>query len=112
LIVATPTGSTAHALSGGGPILRPDLDVMVLVPMQPHTLSSRPIVVSGNSQVEIKISRKNEHGPYISCDGQGRWLAQSGSRLVIQKKEKQLSLIHPLSYRYFKTLREKLNWKG
>ncbi len=112
MIIATPTGSTAHALSGGGPILSPDLNVMVLVPMQPHTLSSRPIVVSGDRCVEIRINRQNEYGPYLSCDGQGRWLAPGGSRIVIQKKPKMLTLIHPLNYSYFKTLRDKLNWKG
>lgn len=112
MIIATPTGSTAHALSGGGPILCPGLDVMVLVPMQPHTLSSRPVAIAGDSRVEIKVSRQNEHGPYVSCDGQGRWLAPGGSRILVQKKPKQLTLIHPLNYNYFKTLREKLNWKG
>jgi NAD+ kinase len=112
MIVATPTGSTAHALSGGGPILHPGLDVMVLVPMQPHTLSSRPIVVSAKQTVELRISSENEHGPYLTCDGQGRWMAPCGSRILIRKKDKQLALIHPHSYCYFKTLREKLNWEG
>ena len=70
LIVATPTGSTAYALSGGGPILYPSLNAIALVPMFPHMLSSRPIVVDGDAKIELIVSERNEISPYVSCDGQ------------------------------------------
>ncbi len=112
LIIATPTGSTAYALSGGGPILHPQLDAMVLVPMFPHTLSSRPIVVSGNSNIELYISPSNISSPHVSCDGQNRISLPPGGKVCVQKKDPLLRLIHPLEYNYFKTLREKLKWSS
>ena len=112
LIVATPTGSTAYALSGGGPILHPQLDAIVLVPMFPQTLSNRPIVVEGNSKIELLIHDENETSPCISCDGQQRIMIQPGSRITISKNEKTLQLIHPENYEYFTTLREKLGWQS
>lgn len=112
LIIGTPTGSTAYALSGGGPILHPQLNAIVLVPMFPHTLSSRPIVVSGDAKIELHISELNETSPYISCDGQRRIAVNPGSSLIITKYEKQLNLIHPKNYEYFTTLREKLGWQS
>lgn len=111
MIVATPTGSTAYALSGGGPILYPSLGAMVLVPMFPHTLSSRPIVISDQSQVVLQISERNETHPYLSCDGLSRLATQAGDQIYIRKHDKALHLIHPLSYNYFHTLREKLHWE-
>lgn len=111
MIVATPTGSTAYALSGGGPILYPSLGAMVLVPMFPHTLSSRPIVISDQSQVVLQISERNETHPYLSCDGLNRLATQAGDQIHIRRHEKALHLIHPLSYNYFHTLREKLHWE-
>lgn len=110
LIIATPTGSTAYALSGGGPILHPSLDAVVLVPMFPHTLSMRPIVVDANSTIKISISPNNETAPRISCDGQERLSIAPGSHIMISKKKETLSLIHPKNYHYYKTLRSKLHW--
>lgn len=110
LIIATPTGSTAYALSGGGPILHPHLNAIVLVPMFPHTLSSRPIVIDGDAKIELFIRDNNEKSPCISCDGQHRITVESGSRITITKHENTLQLIHPENYGYFKTLREKLGW--
>ncbi len=112
LIIATPTGSTAYALSGGGPILHPQLNAIVLVPMFPHTLSSRPIVVSGDANIELYISERNEASPYVSCDGQSRVKIAPGSHLHIERHEHMLQLIHPDSYEYFATLREKLGWQA
>ncbi len=112
LIVATPTGSTAYALSGGGPILHPQLDAILLLPMFPHTLSSRPIVIEANNEVVIHISRKTPRAPYISCDGRERAHIQPGDNLHIKRKPQTLRLIHPLDYNYFTTLREKLNWQS
>jgi len=112
LITATPTGSTAYALSGGGPILHPELDAIVVVPMFPHTLSNRPIVVNGNSQITIKISDNNETSPFISADGQERIQALPGTSVKIKKHSQQLRLIHPIDYNYFETLRAKLHWQS
>lgn len=111
LIVSTPTGSTAYALSGGGPILHPRLDAIVLVPMFPHTLSSRPIVVQGNSMIKIVISPNNDVIPHVSCDGLNRIDVPPGSTLHISKNDKQLRLIHPEDYNYYDTLRHKLDWE-
>ena len=110
LIVATPTGSTAYALSGGGPILHPQLDAIVIVPMFPHTLSIRPIVIEGNHRITIVISPNNTATPRLTCDGQAFINAPPGSHITINKKPKRLHLIHPLDYDYYETLRSKLHW--
>jgi NAD+ kinase len=110
IIIATPTGSTAYALSGGGPILHPQLDAIVLVPMFPHSLSSRPIVVEGNRQINIIISPKNTTSPRLSCDGRSNITIPAGSNVSIHKKLKQLQLIHPVDYNYYEALRSKLHW--
>ncbi len=110
LIIATPTGSTAYALSGGGPILHPQLDAIVLVPMFPHSLSSRPIVVEGNRRINIIISPNNMTSPRLSCDGRAYINTPSGSHITIRKKPLQLHLIHPIDYDYYEALRSKLHW--
>jgi NAD+ kinase len=110
LIIATPTGSTAYALSGGGPILHPQMDAIVLVPMFPHTLSNRPIVVEGNRRIDIIVSPNNETSPRLTCDGQAYINTPPGSKISITKKLKHLHLIHPLDYNYYETLRSKLHW--
>lgn len=112
LIIATPTGSTAYALSGGGPILHPELEAVVLVPMFPHTLSSRPIVVASNSQIDLRISSSNKVSPHVSCDGQNRIALPPGGWVRVGKNSQLLRLVHPLDYNYFKTLREKLKWEN
>lgn len=111
LIIATPTGSTAYALSGGGPILHPALNAIVLVPMFPHRLSNRPIVIDGDAKIEVVIHKQNASTPFISCDGQHRIRIEPGSKITVQKHEKKLQLIHPKSYDYFTTLRQKLGWQ-
>jgi NAD+ kinase len=110
LIIATPTGSTAYALSGGGPILHPGLDAIVLVPMFPHTLSSRPIVIEGSRKINIIVSPNNTTTPRLSCDGQDYINTPPGSDIAITKKSRHLNLIHPVDYKYYKTLRSKLHW--
>lgn len=110
MIVATPTGSTAYALSGGGPILHPSLDAVVLVPMFPHTLSARPIVIDANSHSQITIAETNEKPPRLSCDGQAPIEIPLGATIHISKKLQALRLIHPTDYNYFETLRLKLGW--
>jgi NAD+ kinase len=108
LIIATPTGSTAYALSGGGPILHPKLNAMVMVPMFPHRLSSRPIVVDGESEIEITIKHSS---PHLSADGLSKVEVPPGAKIKIKKIPQKLSLIHPEDYDYFTTLREKLGWE-
>lgn len=110
LLVATPTGSTAYALSGGGPILHPQLDAIVLVPMFPHSLNNRPIVVEGNREISIIISPNNVTTPRLSCDGRAYINTPANSVITIQKKSKTLHLIHPLDYNYYEALRSKLHW--
>jgi NAD+ kinase len=112
LIIATPTGSTAYALSGGGPILHPTLNAIVLVPMFPHTLSNRPIVIDGDAKIELIIHDENMISPFVSCDGQHRVSIEPGSKITITKHAKHLKLIHPQSYNYFTRLREKLGWQA
>lgn len=112
LIVATPTGSTAYALSGGGPILHPNLDAIVLVPLCPHTLSSRPIVIKSDSDIRIHISDSNYTIPQISHDGQRRIPVPIGADISVTRHAKTFRLIHPMNYNYFYTLSTKLHWKG
>jgi len=110
IIVSTPTGSTAYALSGGGPIMHPSLDTIVLVPMNAHTLSSRPIVVDINSFIDIYVAESNRYNPQISCDGQLTIPVKPGDRISIRKKKRQLWLLHPSDYDYYRVLRSKLGW--
>lgn len=112
LIIATPTGSTAYALSGGGPILQPQLNAIALVPMFPHTLSSRPIVVDGDSEIQLYINESNELSPRLSCDGHERIPLAPGDKILVKKYEHSLRLIHPLDYDYYQTLRAKLGWQS
>lgn len=110
LIVSTPTGSTAYSLSAGGPLLHPKLDAIALVPMFPHTLSSRPIVVDGKSEIKIVIGEGNEIYPQVSCDGQHHIPVAPGDTVSITKKPHKARLIHPTSHNFYETCREKLGW--
>lgn len=110
LIVASPTGSTAYSLSAGGPMMHPGLDAIALVPMCPHTLTNRPIVVAGS--VEIKLALNESRGviPHISFDGQTSIAAQPGDVIYIRKKSHRLQLIHPHGYTFYAAARSKLGW--
>jgi NAD+ kinase len=110
LIVSTPTGSTAYSLSGGGPIMHPSLDAVVLVPMFPHALSSRPIVVDGNSTIRIDILPRNRIHPPVTCDGQVNMTARPGDSVLIQKKPDRLTLLHPIGHSFYASCRDKLRW--
>lgn len=110
LIVSTPTGSTAYALSAGGPILHPLLDAITIVPVCPHTLSSRPIVVEGNSLVEVVVSLSNHEHTQATCDGQITFGLLAGDRVQIRKKERTIRLIHPPQHDHYEILRVKLRW--
>jgi NAD+ kinase len=110
LIISTPTGSTAYSLSGGGPIMHPRLDAIVLVPMFPHTLTSRPIVVDGNSEIKMVICDSNLAQVPVTCDGQVNLNAQPGDVVYIHKKPHKLKLIHPLNHSFYASCRDKLGW--
>ncbi len=110
LIVSTPTGSTAYSLSAGGPIMHPRLDAIVLVPMFPHTLSSRPIVVDGNSEIKIVICESGGVQLPVTCDGQVNLMAQRGDAVYVTKKPHKLKMIHPLAHSFYAGCRDKLGW--
>lgn len=110
LIVATPTGSTAYSLSAGGPIMHPSLNALVLVPMYPHSLSSRPLVVDANSTVRIVIGKQRSILPQISCDGAIGFPTSPGDIVIVRKKAGALRLIHPLDHNFYQTCRSKLGW--
>jgi len=109
-IVATPTGSTAYALSCGGPIVTPSLNALVLAPICPHTLSDRPIVISGSSLTEIRLREDGGDTAAVSCDGEMIGELASGGRLRVVAAEKRVELIRPSSYDYYDILRGKLHW--
>jgi NAD+ kinase len=109
-IVATPTGSTAYALSCGGPIVTPSLDALVLAPICPHTLSDRPIVIPGASHTEILLQEDDGDVAAVSCDGEVLGDLAAGDRLCVAAAEKKIELIHPTGYDYFEILRGKLHW--
>jgi NAD+ kinase len=110
LIVSTPTGSTAYALSGGGPIINPSLNAIVLVPICPHTMSNRPIVIDGDSKIRIKVKNASQSQAQITCDGQINLGLVSGDYVLIGKKDKPVTLIHPANHDYYEILRAKLRW--
>ncbi len=110
LIVATPTGSTAYSLSAGGPIMHPSLNALVLVPMYPHTLSSRPLVVDAGNEIRVRVVKQRAISPVISCDGVVRFHTEPGDEIIIRKKTTPLRLIHPLDYNYYEVCRSKLGW--
>lgn len=110
LIVSTPTGSTAYSMSAGGPILTPNLNALSLVPMFPHTLTSRPIVVDGNSEIKLILSNDNHENLQVSCDGHVILSVMPGDEVIIKKSEYSIRLIHPLDHDYFNVLRNKLSW--
>lgn len=112
LILSTPTGSTAYALSAGGPILHPEINAIGIVPMFSHSLSSRPLVVDGNSIIDVIVDSKNENPLQVSCDGRNSVTVAPGFRLNIQQKKQKLRLLHPIAYHYYDTLRIKLGWGG
>ncbi len=110
MIISSPTGSTAYALAGGGPILHPALNALVLVPICPHTLSNRPVVIDGNSVVEVIIGTPQIDRAYLTCDGEIVCELVTGDKVNIQKKDKKIRLIHPADHDHFKILRDKLSW--
>ncbi|MGL1958697.1 MAG: NAD(+) kinase [Colwellia sp.] len=110
LIVSTPTGSTAYSMSAGGPILTPNLNALSLVPMFPHTLTSRPIVVDGDSEIKLILANENQESLQVSCDGHVILAVMPGDEVIIKKSVYTIHLLHPLDHDYFNVLRSKLNW--
>ncbi len=112
LIVATPTGSTAYSLSAGGPILHPGLNALVLVPLNPHTLSNRPLVIDDKVEIEIRFSQTKQINALVTCDHMEIPDVLIGDKIVIKKAAKPIKILHPEDYDYFHILRSKLNWSG
>jgi NAD+ kinase len=108
LIICSPTGTTAYALSAGGPILHPNLDAIALVPICPHTLTNRPITVPSDGVIEVKLVHIN--GAHISVDGQSQAPLMLGDVIGIRRAARSVTLLHPKDYCYFDMLRNKLNW--
>ncbi len=108
LILSSPTGTTAYALSAGGPILHPDLNAISLVPISPHTLSNRPITVTSESICEVTVMHADD--AQLSLDGQYQQTLNSGDTIRVQRAKQDILLLHPQQYCYFDMLRNKLNW--
>jgi len=110
IIVATPTGSTAYALSAGGPIIAPTLDAILLAPICPHTLSARPIVIGNDSITEINITGSRHHAAHITFDGQVNYSLDQNDRIYVRRAETPIHLVHPSNRNHFEVLRQKLRW--
>jgi NAD+ kinase len=110
MIVATPTGSTAYALSANGPILHPAVPGIALVPLCPHALTYRPITISDNSCVDLMLVTPQDAS--VHFDGQSHFDAQAGDTVRIARSEHVVTLLHPPGYSYFAMLREKLHWSS
>ncbi|KIE63751.1 NAD(+) kinase [Candidatus Riesia pediculischaeffi] len=109
LIISTPTGSTAHSLSIGGPILTPNLNAILLVPIFPHSICFRPLLIHGNSRIKLKIKSQSNHQE-INCDGQIVHSVHYGDEILIKKSNYTINLLHPKYFDYFKNLKNKLGW--
>ncbi|CAG0903500.1 unnamed protein product, partial [Darwinula stevensoni] len=108
LIVSSPTGSTAYSLSANGPIVHPAVTGLLLVPIVPHTLSNRPIVLPQDSVIELEVI--NQHAVSVGWDMQSFFEAQESDVLRIARASEKITFLHPLSYDYYVTLRKKLGW--
>ena len=110
MVIATATGSTAYALSCGGPIVEPDLDVWVMAPISPHTLSDRPIVVRAGSKILLRMSDRFDSRAQVTCDGAALGELGQGDTLGVESANVQITLLHPPGYDYYRLLRSKLHW--
>ena len=110
IVISTPTGSTAYALSSGGPILHATLDAITLVPISPHTLSSRPLVVNANSEINVLICNTKEGIAQVTCDGQLSTDVHVGDHIKVKRKQDKITMLHPKEHNYFDVLRAKLHW--
>lgn len=112
LIVSTPTGSTAYALSGGGPILYPTLKAIVLVPINPHTLTNRPVVIADDSVVEITFRPSKQFRAQVACDNVSIPDVEIADHIQISREPQPFRMLHPVNYDFFEILRAKLNWSS
>lgn len=112
LIVATPTGSTAYALSAGGPIIAPGLSTFAVVPICPHGLGERPVVVPATEPIRIRPRMGADELAEVVMDGQVAHPLEAGTEVTLRRSDHRLLLLHPPGYEYFATLREKLGWGG
>jgi NAD+ kinase len=110
LVVASSTGSTAYALSCGGPIVAPHLDALVVAPICPHTLSDRPIVVSARSVIAVKLIDRPDTRAQVTCDGVSLGELAPGDRLEVHPTAQKITLLHPNKFEYYRLLRSKLHW--
>jgi NAD+ kinase len=110
LVIASSTGSTAYALSCGGPIVAPQLDVIVVAPICPHTLSDRPIVVSGRSVISVNLIERPDIQAQVTCDGVLLGELVPGATLEVHPASKKITLLHPNKFDYYRLLRSKLHW--
>ncbi len=110
VIVSSPTGSSAYALSGGGPLLHPSLAAIAIVPICPHTLSDRPVVVSGDRSIRVVVHGVERIQAMVTFDGQTSELLKSGDTVEVRRANFPLRMIHPIGYSYFGILRDKLRW--
>jgi len=110
IVISTPTGSTAYALSSGGPLLYATLDAIALVPISPHTLSSRPLVVDADSQIDVLICNTKEGIAQATCDGHLSVDVHVGDHIKVKRKANKITLLHPKQHNYFEILRAKLHW--
>ncbi|HEX4269185.1 MAG TPA: NAD(+)/NADH kinase [Steroidobacteraceae bacterium] len=110
IVVASATGSTAYALSCGGPIIEPHLDALVIAPICPHTLSDRPIVVSARELIEIELLQRPDTRAQVTCDGTILGQIVPGDRLEVKPAGERITLLHPGDHDYYRLLRSKLHW--
>jgi NAD+ kinase len=110
IVVATPTGSTAYALSCGGPIIHPRVDALAIVPICPHTLSDRPIVVDGSARIVVSLAAGFAGGAQLTLDGQIGHEIAPGDSVALRRADQRLTLLHPPGHDYFEVLRDKLHW--
>ncbi len=110
LIMSSPTGSTAYALSAGGPIMHPSLDAIVLVSMFPHSLTSRPLVIPGDSEIKVVIAANTDVAAQVSFDSHLTFKMEPGDELLVRKKKERLKLVHPPGHSFYGACRSKLDW--
>lgn len=110
LIVATPSGSTAYSLSNGGPIVAPTVDALIVHPISPHSITSRPLLVEGESRLCVHLWDEDVEQTQVICDGQIYMDAIMGDMVDIRQHPNRVRLLHPETYDYYRLLREKLNW--
>lgn len=111
VIVATPTGSTAYAMSNGCPIVSPNSNVICVVPIAPHSYGQRSVIINNNDNVLIEINKKSIKNAQVTFDGSNNLTIENPSRIIIKKARKQLMIVHPCDYDYFSALSKKLKYE-